>query len=295
MKVWRWLVLAVLIVGAGLLWFLFKPVTGPERDLTLVGDAERGTYLLRLGGCISCHTDLDNEGPVLAGGPGLTTPFGTFVPPNITSHPDAGTGGWTLAEFSQAMSEGKGPGATEHFYPAFPYDNYTLMSDQEIADLYAGLMATEPVAEPAAPHDVSFPFNQRLLMLAWKNLFFVPQRYEPDPERSDLWNRGRYLATGPGHCTACHTPRNMFGARDDSRHLEGAQSGTPAGRVPAIDPESLVAEGYDRAWLIDVLKGGVNPAFDFPGRSMGEVISEGTSHWTDEDLEAIAAYLLDED
>lgn len=295
MNFWRWALLAAVIIGAGLLWFFFKPVTGPERDLTLTADSERGAYLMRLGGCVACHTDGKNDGELLAGGAGLSTPFGTFVPPNITSHPEAGIGSWTLAEFSTAMSEGKGPGATEHYYPAFPYDNYTLMSDQEIVDLYAGLMATEPVAEQAAPHDVSFPFNQRLLMLAWKNLFFSPQRYQAEPDRSDTWNRGRYLATGPGHCVACHTPRNMFGARDETRQFAGATDGTPAGRTPAIDPESLIAEGYDAPWLVEVLTGGVTPAFDIPGRSMGEVVSEGTTHWTEDDLNAIAAFLMDED
>lgn len=295
MTLWRWLILIVLVIGAGLLWFFFKPVTGPERDLTLVGDAERGAYVMRLGGCVACHTDTESEGAMLAGGAALETPFGAFIPPNITSDPEAGIGGWTLAEFSNAMSNGAGPGGTEHFYPTFPYDNYTLMSDQDVVDLYAALMATEPVSTPAPDHQVGFPFNIRLAMLAWKNLFFVPQRFAPDPSRSDRWNRGAYLANGPAHCGACHTPRNMFGARDESRHLQGSDSGTPAGRVPAIDTASLIEDGYDLPWLVEVLQGGVTPAFDVPGRAMGEVVSEGTSHWTQDDLEAIAAYLLDED
>ncbi|MDB2384217.1 cytochrome c, partial [bacterium] len=144
-------------------------------------------------------------------------------------------------------------------------------------------------------HSVAFPFNIRLAMLGWKRLFFTPQRFEPEAGRSDIFNRGKYLAEGPAHCGACHTPRNIFGARDHSQPYAGSDSGTPAGQVPAITPDALLTAGYDRAWVIEVLQGGVTPEFDVPGGAMFEVVSEGTSHWTDDDLNAIAAYLLNED
>lgn len=292
---WRGLLAILVVIGIGVAVYFLRPVVGPERNLDLVADAERGTYLLRIGGCVACHTDTKNEGAFLAGGTALTTPFGSFVPPNITSDDEAGIGAWTLAQFSDAMSNGQGANYLHQYYPSFPYDNFTLMSDQDIVDLFAGLQATDAVAEKAPDNEVMFPFNIRLAMLGWKNLFFTPARYEPDPDRSDLYNRGKYLAEGPAHCGACHTPRNIFGARDESQHFMGSPSGTPAGRVPAIDTESLVAAGYDRAWLVEVFKGGVTPAFDVPGGAMFEVVSESTSHWNDEDLEALAAYLLDED
>ena len=294
MKRWRVVIGVLAIIGVGAGAYVLKPVAGPQRDLTLSADATRGAYVLRLAGCVACHTDAANDGTPLAGGAPLKTPFGDFVPPNITPHPEAGIGGWTLAEFSDALSDGKGPGLLHHYYPAFPYDNYTLMSDQDVVDLYAALMAVEPVADPAPSHRVSFPFNIRAAMLGWKNLFFKPARFEPDPDRSVLWNRGNYLANGPAHCTACHTPRNLLGGRDDSRTLMGG-SGTPGGKVPAITRTRLVAEGYDRAALVDALKTGFTPGFNVLGGAMGEVIEEGTAHWTDDDLNAIAAYLLDED
>lgn len=284
----------VVIVGLAVAAYFLKPVAGPDRDLTLTADAARGEYLIRLGGCVACHTDIKNDGAHLAGGPALKTPFGDFVPPNITPDPDAGIGNWTLAEFSDALSNGKGPGLLNHYYPAFPYDNYTLLTDQDLVDLYAAMMQQEPVATPAPPNRVSFPFNIRAAMLGWKNLFFEPGRFEPDPSRSERWNRGAYLANGPAHCSACHTPRNALGGRDDSRKWAGG-SGTPGGNVPAITVAELEAEGYDMPGLIDALKTGFTPGFNVLGGPMGEVIAESTSHWTDEDLEAIAAYLLDTD
>ena len=147
----RWLVVlgVLVVVGIGAAVYFLKPVNGPARDLTLVGDVERGNYLIRLGGCVACHTDTAKRPRLpVRRRRGWRRQFGTFVPPNITSDPDAGIGDWTLAQFSDAMSNGMGPQG--HLYPAFPYENYTLMSDQEIADLYAALMATEPVSEPAA-------------------------------------------------------------------------------------------------------------------------------------------------
>lgn len=288
MRIWQWLGLIVVVLGIGAAVFFLRPVTGPARDLTLTGDATRGAYLIRLGDCISCHTEKD--GPQLAGGPALPTPFGTFYGPNITSDKEHGIGNWTLAQFARAMSDGEGPDG--NLYPAFPYEHYTLMSDQEIADLYAALMATTPVATPSKPHEVSFPFNVRLALSGWKNLFFRPERHQADPARSERWNRGRYLVDGPGHCVMCHSPRNLLGAIDAGTELTGNPAGGVGGRAPALTTTRLTERGYDVASLASALNDGFTPDFNILGGAMGEVIEDGTSHWTEADREAVAAYLL---
>lgn len=288
----RWLALGVVaVVGIGAAAYFLKPVEGPARDLTLVGDATRGDYVMRLGGCVACHTNVAAGGAELAGGVGLETDFGTFVPPNITSDPNVGIGSWTLAQFSDALSNGMGPQG--HLYPAFPYENYTLMSDQDVVDLYAALMATEPVATPAAASNTPFPFNVRLIMAGWKNLFFAPRRFEPEAGKDEVYNRGKYLAMGPAHCVACHTPRNALGALQWDQAFAGSPGGT-GGRAPALTREALVAEGYDVATLAQTLKDGFTPGFDVLGGPMGEVIADSTSFWTDEDLNAVATYLMAE-
>ena len=291
----RWLValgVVVVIGGAPGAWFL-RPVNGPARNLTLVGDAGRGEYLMVLGDCVACHTDAKAGKEPFSGGAALTTDFGVFYAPNITSDPQYGIGKWTLAEFSRALSDGEGRGFMNHLYPAFPYDNYTLMSDQDVVDLFAAIQKVPAVAEPSTPHQVGFPFNVRPILAGWKNLFFHPTRFVPDSAHSDLWNRGKYLATGPAHCVSCHTPRNALGGPDESRALEGSRGG-PAGNVPAITRDKLIEEGYDAASLIDALKTRFTPGFDVLGGAMGEVIENSTSKWTDEDLKAMAAYLLGE-
>lgn len=286
-----WIALGVVaVLGAGIAAYMLKPVTGPSRDLTLVGDVERGNYLIRLGGCVACHTDTKAGRAYLSGGAGIATDFGTFVAPNITSDTQAGIGSWTLAQFSEAMSNGRGPSGP--LYPAFPYEHYTQLTDQDVVDLYAALMATEPVSTPEDPSQIPFPFNIRLAMAGWQNLFFRPSRFEPDPQQSDMTNRGRYLAEALGHCASCHSPRNALGALDWSKAYTGSTGG-PGGRAPAITAEALMEEGYDVETLVQTLKDGFTPNFDVLGGAMEEVITDSTAHWTDEDLTALANYLLE--
>ena len=271
--------------------YFLKPVTGPPRNLTLAGDATRGAYLIRLGGCGACHTDHDNNGPPLAGGKALKTSFGTFYPPNITPDKQSEIGNWSLAQFSDAISNGNGPRG--NLYPVFPYNDLTLMSDQDVVDLYAAIMAMPPVSRAAPPNQVTFPFNIRLLISGWKNLFFSPHRYRSDPAHPSSWNRGAYLANGLTHCVACHSPLNALGAVKNGKQYAGNPGGGPGGKAPPLTLAALLQGGYSKENLAETLKTGVTPTSGKVGREMGLVISDETSHWTDDDRKAVADYLLD--
>ena len=154
-------------------------------------------------------------------------------------------------------------------------------------------MATEPVSEPASDNQVPFPFNIRLAMAGWQNLFFAPTRFVPEAGRSAAYNRGKYLAYGPAHCVSCHTPRNALGALDWSKAFTGSPAGT-GGRAPAITRDALFGDGYDEAILAQTLLDGFTPGFDVLGGPMGEVIADSTSQWTDADRAAIAEFLMAE-
>src|SRR5262245_62322796 len=82
------------------------------------GDAKRGEYLMKAGGCLGCHTEDKKDAVPFAGGRALKTPFGTFYGPNITPHPQAGIGKWTEADFVRAMRHGDRPDGANYF-PAF--------------------------------------------------------------------------------------------------------------------------------------------------------------------------------
>lgn len=287
---WRWVGVIVAVVVVALAAYFLSPVRGPARNLSLTGDAVRGAYLIKVGGCAACHTDTANKGAPLAGGAPIVTPFGSFIPPNITSDPKAGIGDWTLAEFADALSNGHGPNGP--LYPVFPYTSYTLMTDQDLVDLFAAIKKIAPVSTPAPAHKVGFPFNIRLVNRVWQHLFFKPHRFVPDPNHSALWNRGAYIANGLGHCVACHSPRNALGAIEWDKAFTGSPKGAVGGHAPPLTPAELTRGLYDEAGLEDTLKTGVSSGGDNLSGDMALVVADSTSQWTDADRHAVAAYLL---
>ena len=54
-----------------------------------------------------------------------------------------------------------------------------------------------------------FPFDVRAGLGPWNALYFRAGAFQPEPEKSDKWNRGAYLVEGLGHCSDCHTPKGL--------------------------------------------------------------------------------------
>ena len=180
----------------------------------------RGEYLTKAGDCIACHTTKDGE--AFAGGLPLETPFGTFYSPNITPNREHGIGGWTDNEFIQAMRHGVAPDGSS-YYPAFPYVYYNRVNDDDILAIKAYLDHIPAVDKPNIQHEVPFPFNIRALQWVWKLFFFFPEmgEFAYDVDRSDVWNRGRYLVEGLAHCGMCHTPMNFVGVAQNRLAFTG--------------------------------------------------------------------------
>ncbi|WP_286240819.1 c-type cytochrome [Neptuniibacter halophilus] len=268
-----------------------EPAELPSLD-GLSGDIKRGAYLARASGCIACHTDFANGGAALAGGAALETPFGRFVAPNLTTDPEHGIGGWSIDDFSRALRHGISPQG-EPYYPAFPYTFYTRFSDQDIADLWAAFQTVPPVARKAPQHQLGFPYNLRFGLTLWQGLYFEPQRFQAEADKSEAYNRGAYLVTAASHCAACHTPRNLLGAIDHHAPFSGAGSLLDGGgQVPPITPQALTRNGWTELDLAYALQTGVKHDGDAFGGSMGEVVREGTGFMRKEDLRAIAHYLF---
>ncbi len=252
---------------------------------------ERGAYVFRAGGCLACHTDAKNKGTPLAGGRALETPFGTFYTPNITPDPVHGIGAWSEADFIRALREGVRPD-TANYYPAFPYPSYTGMSERDMRDLFAFLLSQPAASVPNRAHELNFPFGYRIALWPWKLLFFEAGRRVEDPARDAQWNRGAYLVEHLGHCGECHTPRNFLGAVKRDSLLAGNPSGPDGKKVPNITPDSKDGIGdWSDSDVTYFLKSGFLPDGDFAGGAMTDVIDESTSHLSDEDRAAIAAYL----
>ena len=252
------------------------------------GDAKRGEYLSKAGGCVGCHTETRKDAPPYAGGRALKTPFGSFYGPNITPHPQAGIGAWTEADFIRAMREGKRPDGANYF-PAFPYPSFTNISDADLRDLWAYLRSLKPNAQPSKEHDLGFLYRWRFLVTFWKWLFLDVGPLAPDSAKSAPVNRGRYLTDALGHCGECHTPRNLLGGPKKSRYLGGAKLGDDV-NSPNITPTRL--KKYGAAELKDILQTGLYSDGDVMGETMSEVVKNTTSQLTPADLDALIAYLL---
>lgn len=284
----RLIVALVVVLAAG--FVITRPsAEDPSALSELSGDPENGRLVFWAGGCASCHAAPGATGEaklVLAGGLRLPTEFGTFIVPNISPDPTHGIGGWSTADLFNAMHHGTSPEG-EHYYPAFPYTSYVHATPQDVADLKAFLDTLPPSDRADEPHELSFPFNQRLTLGVWKLM-------NPSPDwvvTGDLTpeeTRGRYLVEGLGHCGECHTPRNFLGGAKQNRFLAGGKG--PDGKgVPNLTPTKL--KNWSDAELKDFLVTGITPDGDVPAEAMGEVIRNTTSQLTSDDLAAVIAYL----
>lgn len=251
------------------------------------GEAKRGEYLAKAGGCFACHTD-DTEGAVpFAGGRALKTIFGTFYGPNITPHAQAGIGRWAETDFIRAMRVGVRP-AGAHYYPAFPYPSYTKISEADLRDLWAFLRTLPPSSRINQAHDLRFPYRWRFLVPVWKWLYFKPGPFVTDPRLAQSVNRGAYLVQALGHCSECHTPRDFLGGPKRNRFLAGGR-GPDGKRVPNLTPIKL--KKWDDRELKEFLLTGLTPDSDAAAGAMHDVINNTTSQLTPEDLGALIAYL----
>jgi mono/diheme cytochrome c family protein len=251
------------------------------------GDAKRGEYLAKAGGCIGCHTEDKKDAVPFAGGRSLKSPFGTFYGPNITPHPEAGIGRWTEADFIRAMRQGDRPDG-KNYFPAFPYTSFTKIVDRDLRDLWAYLRTLAPSPRASQEHQMRFPFGWRFLVTFWKWFFFTPGPFTNLPGLSDIANRGAYLVQALGHCGECHTPRNFLGGPKTSRFLAGGKG--PDGKDVANLTPTRLKKWSDKE-LQDLLTTGIDPEGDVVAEAMGEVVRNTTSQLTPADLNALIAYL----
>jgi mono/diheme cytochrome c family protein len=246
----------------------------------------RGKALVDIGDCASCHT-ADPARP-FAGGERIDTPFGGIYSPNITPDRDTGIGSWSEQDFYRALRFGVAPDGSR-YYPAFPYPNFSKLTRDDILAIRAYLMTLAPVPNETPPPALRFPLNFRVVMRLWNFLFFRPGILEPDQQKGADWNRGRYLVEGLGHCGACHTPKNMFGADKRGRAYAGGKvDGWFAPRLDAAPRSGLKSWSVED--IAEYLQSGRNAKSHADGL-MAEVIVNSTSKMSDADVRAIAVYL----
>ncbi|WP_426703104.1 c-type cytochrome [Rhodanobacter sp. Col0626] len=299
-----WIVLVLIIVSVAVFgWNLSQVSTLKAQPVTSVAAAallrqpiadttpqaeqvRRGQYLVAVGDCMSCH--LRPGGEPFAGGRGLNTPFGVIYSSNITSDAEAGIGAWTSDQFHRAMHEGKNAHG-QNLYPAFPYPWFNRVSRADDDAIFAYLKTTRAVHYTPPADPLPFPLNIRAMVGGWNLLFFRKSEFKADPRQSAEWNRGAYIVNGLGHCSACHTAKNMLGADKSGHAFEGGVLEDFV--APDLTGNPRTGLG---AWSVDditeYLHAGRN-ARAGAGGPMADVITYSTSLMTDQDRHAIATYL----
>jgi mono/diheme cytochrome c family protein len=286
-------VIAVLAIAfAALAWFVTAPE--PLQAAQLPDhrpDLANGELVFHAGGCSSCHAEPASRGEdllKLGGGLELKTDFGTFRVPNISPDPESGIGGWSTADFVNAVMRGVSPGG-RHYYPAFPYPSYARMRVEDVIDLKGFIDTLPPVSSRVTGHDLRFPYNARRGIGLWKRLNLSSEPIVDLSAASDVVRRGQYIVEGPGHCGECHTSRDGLGGLRTTLWLAGAPNPEGRGTIPNITPH---AEGlqWSENEIADALKTGLTPDFDELSGAMRAVQAD-LAHLPDTDLQAIAAYL----
>jgi len=243
----------------------------------------RGARLAAMGNCVSCHTA--PGGKPYAGGYALKTQFGTVHGSNITPDRETGIGGWTLENFVRALREGVSPEG-HHYYPAFPYDYFTRLSDDDVAALYAFVMTREPVNARTPANHMLVP---RAAVGVWKAKYFEPGRFRPDPSQDARWNRGAYLAESLAHCSACHTPRTALGGEKRDHYMAGGEAG--GWHAPALNRESPSPRPWNERSLAIYLSTGLTDGHAITAGPMAGVV-RNLAHAPHDDVGAIAHYVV---
>ncbi|WP_337021546.1 cytochrome c [Pantoea anthophila] len=248
---------------------------------------KQGEYLSRLGDCMACHS-LPGK-PDYAGGLAITSNLGTIFSTNITPDKQHGIGNYSEQQFADAVRKGILPDGSR-LYPAMPYPDYARISDADIHALYVYFMkGVQPSAEQPPETDLSFPFSQRWGMRFWNWAFASDKPFRPIGGASADVNRGAYIVESLGHCGSCHTPRGL--GMNEKALDSGDEQFLAGGSLNHWAVPSLRGlPHWSQQEIVDYLQTGRNDKASVGGE-MTSVIEHSSSHMTDADLNAIAAYL----
>jgi alcohol dehydrogenase (quinone), cytochrome c subunit len=277
--------LASLLVALGLF-------AHPGRAQNATGATARGEYLARAGDCVACHSA--PGGKAFAGGLKMGTPLGAIFATNITPDIETGIGTYTVQDFDRAVRGGVAKDG-RRLYPAMPYPSYAKLTNEDVQALYDYFMrAVPPVHQVNQPSEIPALLSLRWPLAIWDALFVGGTRFTADPQKDARWNRGAYLVEGLGHCGACHTPRGWTFAE---KSLDAGSPDFLAGAnldgwyAPSLRQDLATGlGGWSQAEIVEFLKTGHNRHGSAYG-SMRDVINNSTPYLTDDDLNAIAAYL----
>jgi len=244
---------------------------------------QRGEYVARAAGCLSCHTE--PGGKAFAGGSAIKTPFGDLYAPNITTD-KTGIAGWEEQDFERAVRIGVRKDG-QLLFPGMPYTSYAHMSRDDMAALWNYLRLMPAVSHATPRAALIFPFNLRPGLAIWQSLYYQPTPFTPQSAKPEAWNRGHYLVEAIGHCNTCHSTLN-------SQVTAGGAYLTPAQLtgwyITALQNDPLASAGrWKPEEIAAFLQSGHAPGSEGPAKPVHDTLTA----LTEADRLAMAAYLKD--
>ena len=260
-----------------------------------IAQVQRGEYLTTAADCMPCH--MAPGAKPFAGGLSFKTPFGVLYSPNISSSKTDGIGGWTDQQFWHALHDGVTPGSSlvvfpRYLYPAMPYTSYSKLSKPDVLAIKAYLDAIPAVNTPNAKNAMNFPFSIRAMQLGWRLMFFRAEPVHYKKSWSAAVKNGAYIAEALGHCSECHSPRNILFAIKSDHTLAGAPIlGEPWYAPNISSSKSYGVGGWSQQELVSYLHEGGNMQKGSAYGPMKAVVDYSLSQIPKSDVEDLAAYL----
>ena len=254
---------------------------------------ERGRYLTEnVLDCFACHSQHDwtkHDAPLIPGTEGGGQgPFpieglpGKINAPNISPDKETGAGNWTDDQLARALREGIGYDGRALF-PMMPYENYSYLSDEDLASVIVYLRSLPPVHHVVAKTEVIFPV--KYLIRSSPQPITAPV---PPPDLSTPVKRGEWLVRVAG-CRDCHTPQKNGQPLPGLDLAGGWVLQGPWGYVASanITPDPSGISYYDEKLFLAVMHTGYVTA-----RKLAPIMPWWVHRgMTDEDLKAMFAYL----
>jgi mono/diheme cytochrome c family protein len=300
----RWILelSALLVLGACTSRYV-RP-TRPEPVVATPEVLERGNYLVNaVTGCGVCHTPRLGGGwlagertdAFLAGGSVFNDPDAGFrvVAPNISQDRETGIGGWTDDEVVRSIRDG-----VTHdgrlMSPPMPFFAWEKMSDDDVRAIVAYLRTTPPTRNPVSREGNKLPFMYRVAA----GLGAVHHRPAHDvkaPDRSDKKGYGAYLAR-LGACWECHSLTKTGPSDAGDVLMSGSRMALAEPEYGKLYASNLTPDAQTGLgkYSAEQIKQALRYGRRLDGKLMAPPMSLLIPHlstWTDEDLDALVAYL----
>jgi mono/diheme cytochrome c family protein len=305
MKQWVSGFIALGLVGLGGCTGKYIRPTRPEPVTATAELLARGNYLVNsVSSCGACHTPRvggswlggERTDAFLAGGSVFDDRDEGFrvVAPNISQDKETGIGAWTDDEIVRGIRDGVSHDG-RLMSPPMPFTAWQKMADDDARAIVAYLRTTPAVKNKITRDNNKLPFLFKVAT-SFGAVHHEPAQGVKAPDRADKKAYGAYLSK-VGICWECHSLGKTGPSDDEDRLMAGSRmalSEPDYGKVYASnltpDPETGLGK-YSAAQIKQALTTGRR----LDGKMMAPPMSLVIPHlstWSDEDLDALVAYLV---